>query len=357
MLSLCRRVPPLRAAAARAASQHSATTEEQFQPLDVSRRREVVKKARQRRSTAAGPPRYERQSTTQRWSDVWPAPRSFHPAAVPLPLRQGFVERPALYVTPGKYANAELMKVANMLHLTPPAVERHCKALARFCTAWPAALTDERLEQLRPLRVVTQDFVHATPTVRHPDARVVAVRLPVDRLLLTPADRDKLLRLVGERFDVQTGLLTLVADRCPYRRQNRDYALYLLTVLYFESCKREPWEALRVDADAEEFVWEGSTSQAAVRRLGTSERWLGTNAGQAGPTNGRTGTEEAQMGTEEGQAVTEETQLGPEESAVVREYAKAVTQLHNVGEDEASLAAYRRAVVALLSLPEHVAAH
>jgi hypothetical protein len=30
--------------------------------------------------------------------------------------------------------------------------------------------------------------------------------------------------------------------RCPTRRQNREYSEYLLTVLYHESNKIEPWE-------------------------------------------------------------------------------------------------------------------
>ena len=324
MLSLwCRRArpasAPLRSASARAASGQPAagpSDDSQFRPLDIGRRRQVVQQARERRRAVLPPPRHERQPVGQRWGDVWPAPRSFHPDAVPLPLRQGFVERPNAQAPPGKQANAELMKIANFLHLTPPAVERQCRALAKFCTAWPEGLTDERLDQLLPLEVVTQDFVHASPTLRHPDSRVVSLRVPLSCLQLTETDRDKLLRLVGDRHDPATDVLTLTADRCPLRRQNRDYALYLLTVLYFESCKREPWEAeLRTAADAEKFVWAGSPSEEAVAALGDAD------------------------------------------AAVVQRYAEAVTRLHNEGEDESALAEYRAAVVTLLGLPQHVGAH
>lgn len=62
----------------------------------------------------------------QDWPSVWPGPRSYHPAVVPLPLRQGFSKKG---IPPGRFANAELMKIPNFLHLTPPAIKRHCEAL------------------------------------------------------------------------------------------------------------------------------------------------------------------------------------------------------------------------------------
>ena len=37
----------------------------------------------------------------------------------------------SLQVVPSKHANAELMKVPNFLHLSPPVVSQHCAALAR----------------------------------------------------------------------------------------------------------------------------------------------------------------------------------------------------------------------------------
>lgn len=47
--------------------------------------------------------------------------------------------------------------------------------------------------------------------------------------------RDKFIKLSQHRYDSNTDTLTIVADRCPFRRQNEDYAMYLLTTLYFES--------------------------------------------------------------------------------------------------------------------------
>lgn len=46
---------------------------------------------------------------------------------------------------------------------------------------------------------------------------------------------DKIKRLLGERFNQETGEVTLVTDRCPMRRQNYDYNMYLLVALYYES--------------------------------------------------------------------------------------------------------------------------
>ena len=63
----------------------------------------------------------------QDWGDVWPTARTFHPGTVPLPVRQGYPASDK--ATPDKWGNAELMKIPNFLHLTPPVVERHCAAI------------------------------------------------------------------------------------------------------------------------------------------------------------------------------------------------------------------------------------
>ena len=54
--------------------------------------------------------------------------------------------------------------------------------------------------------------------------------------------RDKLIRLVGERYNEESGEILLVSDRCPYRGQNEDYCKYLLTALLHESWRLEDWE-------------------------------------------------------------------------------------------------------------------
>lgn len=118
-------------------------------------------------------------SVKQKWSNVWPGPRSFHPATVPLPIRQGYInplkdKRPP----PDKFANAELMKIPNFLHLTPPAIEQQCTAIKKYCTKWPAELeTIKDCEQYFPIEYVSTDYVHGLPTIRNPLSRIISLRV------------------------------------------------------------------------------------------------------------------------------------------------------------------------------------
>jgi Mitochondrial ribosomal subunit protein len=50
--------------------------------------------------------------------------------------------------------------------------------------------------------------------------------------------RDKFLRLVKERYSPIDDTVTVVTDRCPTKKQNADYANFLLTALYHESMVR-----------------------------------------------------------------------------------------------------------------------
>lgn len=105
------------------------------------------------------PPRAGRMKPSQDWGSVWPAGRTFHPAVVPLPVRQGIVQEPKTQVVPSKYANAELMKTPNFLHLTPPVIKRHCEAIKKFCTPWPKGLErDQDVERHFPFEVSTRDY-------------------------------------------------------------------------------------------------------------------------------------------------------------------------------------------------------
>lgn len=172
----------------------------------------------------------------QDWGSVWPGPRSFHPATVPLPIRQGYREKGA---APDKYANAELMKIPNFLHLTPPVVKRQCEALKKFCTPWPKALdTDEKCEKYFPIEVTFSNYCHSSPTIRDPLARIVTLKIKLSTLKLNEHARDKFLRLVGDRYDEKTDTFSIVTDRCPTRKQNYEYAMYLLTAVYHESWVR-----------------------------------------------------------------------------------------------------------------------
>merc|ERR1712210_410096 len=150
----------------------------------------------------------------------------FHPAVVPLPVRQG-VTQTKQQIQPGKYANTELMKVVNFLHLTPPVVSQHCAAIAKFCSPWPKGLeTDEDVEKHFPLTVVTSDHLHSSSSVRDRRARIVTLTFNVDKL-------------------------------------DMDYAHYLLAALYHESWRVEEWEK-KEQADMEVFEVEGDDGQERV---------------------------------------------------------------------------------------------
>lgn len=42
-------------------------------------------------------------------------------------------------------------------------------------------------------------------------------------------------RLVGDKYNAENDIVTIVTDRCPLKKQNYDYAMYLITALYHES--------------------------------------------------------------------------------------------------------------------------
>jgi hypothetical protein len=50
--------------------------------------------------------------------------------------------------------------------------------------------------------------------------------------------KDKLLRLVKERYNLETDVQTIVSEQCPLRMQNFNYAMYLLNVFVSESWVR-----------------------------------------------------------------------------------------------------------------------
>lgn len=254
-------------------------------------------------------------ATDQDWGAVWPGPKSFIPATVPLQLRQGYTLKKH-QVPPGKFANAELMKIPNFLHLTPPVIKKQCEALKQFCTPWPKGLeTEEKMKQHFPVDYVSSDYCHALPTIRNPLSRIVTIQLKVDTLKLNKHAKDKFLRLVGERYNPDTDVLTLVTDRCPLKKQNYDYGMYLLTALYHESNLVEPWEETKTEADMEYYDFQRNVAKV------TSESIL--NWGKA-----------------EGE--------GRHEAPA--SYASAVEQLFNDGENEYNLQKYKEQTVQLLGL-------
>lgn len=224
------------------------------------------------------PPRFQQMPVDQDWSAVWPGTRTFHPASVPLPVRQGYT--PKNVAPPSKYANAELMKIPNFLHLTPPIIRKQCikifvvleyfvyflvilgEALKKFCTAWPVGLeTKEKQEKHFPMTYISNDYVHGLPTIRNPMSRVVTLKLKLATLNLNSRARDKFLRLVGERYNSENDEFTLVVDRCPLKKQNYDYGVYLMTALYHECQITEDWENTKVEADMEIYQWNRNKSK------------------------------------------------------------------------------------------------
>lgn len=102
---------------------------EDFRVLNLggSNKLNLKEKRKGSRKAPVLPPRANKMPVDQDWPSVWPVARTFHPASVPLPLHQGWV-KPG-QTPPGKFANPELMKIPNFLHLTPPAIQRQAEAL------------------------------------------------------------------------------------------------------------------------------------------------------------------------------------------------------------------------------------
>lgn len=201
-------------------------------------RRRQVREVRERRPKLTS--REETMPEDIDWPSAWPTQKTFVPSSVPLPLRQSYEQRG---VSRGKYVNTELLKIANFLHLTPVAIERHCQALKKFCTPWPDGLeTEEKIREHFPVTKVTRDYVHASPNIRDPRARIVDLEVNIKDLNLDRNAEIKLIKLAQHRYDEKTGIIKITASACPVRIQNEDYADYLMTALYYESIKREKWE-------------------------------------------------------------------------------------------------------------------
>ncbi|KAL3061200.1 hypothetical protein OYC64_009407 [Pagothenia borchgrevinki] len=277
---------------------------------------------KQRRTS--GEPRTAKMAVDQDWMSVYPTATPFRPSAVPLPVRMGYPMKGG--VPPEKMGNLELMKIPNFLHLTPVAIRKHCEALKSFCTEWPSALdTDAQCDEHFPVKVESTDYLSAAPSLRNPSARVVHLRVKLSSLNLDDHARKKMLNLVGERYCKDTDILTITAERCPLRKQNHEYAMYLLTVLYHESWKTEAWEAEKTVADMEDYSWEESPSQKNILSMLIRMKVAGE------------GEEEE----------VREQLLGRKE---VQEYKNSVVRLRNEGESESTILQYKEAVKKVLNL-------
>jgi len=174
---------------------------------------------------------------TTDWSSVYDAAQSYNPSVVPLPIRMGRPRSNRIGdIPPNDKGNIELLKIPNFFHLTPPAIKKHCEALKEYCTPWPAIVND------RLVRITTINFLYSGPSIRHPDSRKVKLQIYLKDLDLNEHARQKLMLLVGDRYNPSNDELTIITDRCPTRKQNKEYAYYLLAALYHESWKTEEWE-------------------------------------------------------------------------------------------------------------------
>ncbi|KAA0188929.1 hypothetical protein HAZT_HAZT001699, partial [Hyalella azteca] len=288
----------------------------------------------------------------QDWTNVWPTSHSFKPATVPLPIRMGMP--PSNRPTPDKWANAELMKIPNFLHLTPPAVERHCAAIQKYCSPWPegvsyaSALTEDTQNPdpnpkkksktklpgfspdpdvvftdpgYFPMSVTKTSYLYSGPSIRDERARVAVVKVRLEDLQLDAHSYDKLLRLVGDRYDRASHTITLTGDRCPLYSQNLDYCMYLLTVMLAEAQTKEAWEHEKPRQDHESFEYSGSSSEAAVAALRERQALAGVAP------------------------VTEQQE---------QRYKEALNGLLNGGETDASVTEYGESVLNLLGISERV---
>ncbi|XP_046845099.1 28S ribosomal protein S35, mitochondrial-like [Xenia sp. Carnegie-2017] len=183
------------------------------------------------------------------WPSVYATASSYNSWLVPLPVRMGRRKHNKVGGLPNRdLGNIELLKIPNFFHLTPPAIKRHCEALKDLCTQWPGK---EKVES-RPLKIITRNYLFAGPSIRHPKSHIVQLKISLGHLTLDEHARKKMIELLGHRYNEETDELTITADKCPTRKQNRDYALYLLNVLYHESWKTEPWELENEDSNVED---------------------------------------------------------------------------------------------------------
>lgn len=268
--------------------------------------------------------------TQQDWTAVYPSAMPFKAGTVPLPMRMGYPMRGT--APPEKKGNLELVKIPNFLHLTPVAIKKHCEVLKPFCTEWPSGLdSDADLDKHFPIRVESTDYVSAGTSIRNPAARVVHLRVKLSSLNLDTHARDKILRLLGDRYCKDTDIVAITTDSCPLRQQNHDYAMYLLTVLYHEAWKMEAWESEMTRADRVEYLWEDSASQHNI--LDTLSR-MNEASGEA-------------RGEAEAAAPPREELLARPD---VQEYRDSVSRLKNEGESESTTLGYKESVKKLFGL-------
>ncbi|GFS17366.1 28S ribosomal protein S35, mitochondrial [Elysia marginata] len=319
------------------ATEETSAEAEEFRVFEIEGLKKAVSARRAERATKrAPPPRYRSMPTDQDWTDVWPTASTFKWSAVPFPVRQGFVENSSENegVIPSKYANLELMKGPNFLHLTPAHVKKHCKAIKHLSTKWPEGLeTDEQCHKHFPLESITSDYVFAGPSLEDDRARLASIKFKLSDLELDYHAKDKFIRLVGDRYNADTDEVLFESNRCPLKSQNLEYVKFLLTAVYFESWKTETWEQGKQLSDMETYVWDMNKSRETCLTLLATMRAKDKGSESVG---------DLKLSGAEARAICD--------LAEVREYKTAVENLFNDGENSETLDAYKAAVERLLQL-------
>ncbi|GFN93728.1 28S ribosomal protein s35, mitochondrial [Plakobranchus ocellatus] len=327
-------------------NQKEATTEsEDFRVYQIEglKKAPSAKRAEQW-SKRAPPPRYHSMPIDQDWTNVWPTATTFKWSAIPFPVRQGYVENSSENesVIPSKYANLELMKGPNFLHLTPGHVKKHCKAIKHFCTKWPEGLqTEEDCHKHFPLESITADYVFAGPTLTDDRARKACIKFKLSDLDLDYHAKDKFIRLVGDRYDSATDEVTFESDRCPLKSQNLEYVKFLLTAVYFESWKIEEWEQRKELSDMEKYNWDINKSSKTCLSLLKTIKEIDNASGNE--------TSKLKYLPEDVQDSSSVYDLSE-----IHQYKTAVEELVNDGENVETLTSYKLAVEKLLNLKTDV---
>jgi small subunit ribosomal protein S35 len=285
----------------------------------------------------------------QDWPSVVPAASTLRHSILPIPLRMGYERRLDKRPPPGKDANLELMKIPNFLHITPPAIGRHCAAIKSFTTAWPEALNENpnRASTAFPVRYITQDFCHSGNSLRDDRSRVVTLKINIDALVLDYHAKDKLLRLAGDRFDAKTNEVTITCDQCPSRGQNKEYAAFLLTALYFESWRKEEWESLKGKADMEAHFWPDSLSERKLNQI--LERLSLTRGSSDGKIQDK---ENVSQTVSDNGEVGMRAETGSSVEALIKKHIDAWIEIRNANKGRVSLKKYGDATRAVLRVPK-----
>ncbi|KAE9554347.1 hypothetical protein FO519_002457 [Halicephalobus sp. NKZ332] len=211
-------------------------------------------------------PRYEEMPVDQDWTSVWPTAATYRASVVPLPVRMGTRKYPEKRAPFKRFGNLELLKIPNFLHLTPEHIKRHCEAIKKFCTPFPEELIEkpELADKYLPVRVKYSDYLHQGTSLRDIRARVNTIEVKLKAFGFDKHAEEKFRHLAGNRYNEETDTLTIVTDRCFTRKQNREYADFLLTALYFESRKLESWEEMKQREDNLKVEFEGSKAEKRI---------------------------------------------------------------------------------------------